>query len=443
MRQPAVRFIFITLLLDVLGFGLLIPVAPRLVMSLQGHVAPVAAGPTAGARTVDERPPGTPTTPAADPHDATPAGTSAEGEAAPIVGLLASLYAVMLFVCAPILGALSDHFGRRPVLLVSLFGSALDYIAMALAPTLWWLFITRALNGLSGASMTAANAYIADVTPPEKRAAGFGMAGAAFGLGFVLGPLIGGALGELDIRYPFYAAAALTLANWCYGLFVLPESLPKERRTRLTFARTNPLGVFRHLGSYPVVAGLAGALFLLNVAQFALHATWVLYTSHRFGWSPMDVALSLFAVGLGSALVQAGLARHVVKQFGERASLLAGIAMGVGAFTVYGLATEGWMIYVGVAIGSLGGIAMPAAQSIITRSVKPTEQGQVQGALTGLQSVANIVGPLVGSAIFRYTASGAGKVYLPGAVYLMGAGLSVVGALVAWRVLARFGARAG
>ncbi|MFN0130994.1 MAG: TCR/Tet family MFS transporter [Phycisphaerales bacterium] len=442
MRKPAVGFIFITLLLDVLGFGLLIPVAPRLVMSLQGHVAPVASGPMAAAQPdatngAAKREAAQAISPAS-PDGVNDGKASAEGDAAPVVGALSALYAVMLFLCAPVLGALSDRFGRRPVLLVALFGSALDYLAMAFAPTLAWLFITRALNGLSGASMSTANAYIADVTPPEKRAAGFGMAGAAFGLGFVLGPLIGGILGEIDIRYPFFAAAALTLANWIYGFFVLPESLPADRRSTLSFGRVNPLGVFRHLGAYPVVAGLAAALFLLNMAQFALHTTWVLYTSHRFQWSPTDVGLSLFAVGLGAAVVQAGLAKHAVKRLGERASLLLGICLGVAAFTVYGLATHGWMIYVGIVIGSFGGISMPAAQAIITKAVKPTEQGQVQGALTGLQSVANIFGPLVGSAVFGYTAKEVGHVYFPGAVYLVSAGLSVVGAIVAWRVLARF-----
>jgi DHA1 family tetracycline resistance protein-like MFS transporter len=277
-----VGFIFITLLLDVLGFGLLIPVAPRLIEHITGWD---------------------------------------DAQVAPVVGWLGATYAAMQFFFAPALGLLSDRFGRRPVILIALFGSGLDYFAMSLANTLPILFITRAINGLSGASFTVASAYIADVTPPEKRAAGFGMIGAAFGLGFVFGPLIGGFLGDPDhwlpfvghgdVRYPFYAAGILTLCNWLYGFFVLPESLPRERRGHFTLARANPVGAFHGLGRYPMVAALAAAFFFSNLAQFGLHATWVLYLKHRFDWSPRAAGLSLFAVGLCAAIVQGGLAaRH-------------------------------------------------------------------------------------------------------------------------------------
>jgi len=343
----------------------------------------------------------------------------------------------MQFVFAPLLGVLSDRFGRRPVLLVSVFGSGVDYFAMAISPTVTWLFITRAINGISGASMTAANAYIADVTPPEKRAAGFGMAGAAFGLGFVLGPLIGGFLGQIDIHYPFYAAGSLTLLNWLYGYFVLPESLAPAHRHSIKLKRANPIGAFSGLTKYPMVFGLAWSFFLVNLAQFALHATWVLYTGHKFGWGPKDVGLSLFAVGVGAAIVQAGLARRLIPILGERLSLLLGVAIGVVSYVGYGAATQGWMIYATIAFGSLGGIAMPAAQSIITRSAPRDQQGTVQGAMTSLQSVANVLGPLIGSGAFAYFISERAPLRLPGAPFYAGAILSFLGLVIAYVVLKR------
>lgn len=400
-HTPAIGFIFITLLLDVLGFGVLIPVAPRLIEKLLHNGA---------------------------------GGT--DSEAAYIVGWLAATYAIMQFLFSPLLGAFSDRVGRRPVLLVAIFGSGLDYFAMAFAPTLWIFFITRALNGLSGASMTVCNAYIADITPPEKRAAAFGMVGAAFGLGFILGPAAGGFLGEIDLHLPFYVAGALSLANWLYGLFFLPESLPPERRSRLTLARANPIGAFIGLKRYPLVAGLAGAMFLINLAMFGLHMTWVLYTKHRYEWSPLVVGLSLGFVGLGAALVQGGLVRKIVPWLGERRSLLIGLCISILAYIGYGAATQGWMIYVIVAFASLGGIAQPAAQAIITKTVRPYEQGEVQGALTSLQCIAQIVGPLVATRAFGYFISDQAPIYLPGASFFLGAIFSAMGtAVAAWATI--------
>lgn len=405
-HRPGVAFIFVTLLLDVLGFGLIIPVAPKLVMSLTG-------------------------------------GT--EGEAATYVGLLAASYALMQFVCAPILGVLSDRFGRRPVLLVSIFGSGLDYFAMALAPSVAWLFVTRLINGISGASMTVATAYIADITPEEKRAGAFGLIGAAFGLGFVIGPLLGGLLGQIDIHYPFYAAGAVTLLNWLYGLIVLPESLPADRRRPVRIGRMNPVGAYAGLVRYPLVLGLASALFLLNVAMFALHSTWVLYTGHRYGWGPLQVGLSLFAVGLTAAVVQGFLARKIVPRMGEGRAAIAGIAIGILAYLGYGFATEGWMIYAVIALASLGGIAGPAMQSLIARAVDPTERGTIQGALTSLQSLANIAGPLVGTAVFAYAIApepgGLGD-RVPGLSFFVCAALAALGWVVALAVIKRFHAGA-
>jgi MFS transporter, DHA1 family, tetracycline resistance protein len=389
-RAPALRFVFFVLLLDVLGFGLIIPVAPRLVEQLQG---------------------------------------GGEREAAPIVGWLAATYAAMLFLFAPVLGALSDRFGRRPVLLTSMFGSGLDFLAMALAPTVPWLFVTRALNGISGASITAANAYIADVTAPEKRAAAFGIVGAAFGIGFVLGPLLGGILGEWDIRAPFYAAAGMALLNGCYGMFVMPESLPPERRSRRAIG--NPLKALGVLAQYPLAWRLAAALFLVNVAQFALHVTWVLYTKHRYGWGTRDVGLSLFAVGLGAVIVQGGLARRWIPKLGERRAVVVGMLLGIAGYVGYALATAGWMIYVAIAIASLGGIAMPACQALITKSVRPDQQGAVQGGLTSSASLANILGPLLGSAVFAWSIAPGNERVPAGTVYLLSALLAVASLFVA------------
>lgn len=426
-RSSSVTFIFFTVVLDVLGFGLLIPVAPRLVQELLHNGA---------------------------------GGT--EAEAAGYFGVLTSIYAAMAFIFAPTLGALSDRFGRRPVLLVALLGSGLDYFAMAMSPTLWVLFLTRAINGISGASLTVCNASIADVTTPDKRAAAYGMLGAAFGLGFVLGPLMGGLLAapsiELaflgwtyhgDIRYPFFAAGGLTMLNWAYGLFVLPESLPKERRAKFSLGRANPIKVFAGVGRYPLVAGLAGAVFLMNIAQFGLHSTWVLYTTHRYGWSPLGVGLSLAFVGVGAAVVQAVLSRKVIPALGkgvlgEKRAVLLGGAIGVLAFVGYGLATQGWMIYAIITAASLGGIAQPAFQALITRSVRGDEQGSIQGALTGANSIAQILGPLIATNVFALFISDHPPVKgLPGASFLLGAALMALGVGVSAWAMARFLPKSG
>jgi DHA1 family tetracycline resistance protein-like MFS transporter len=396
-NKPAVSFIFITLLLDVLGFGLLIPVAPKLVMHLLN--------------------------------------TPDEATAAPYYGFLAATYAVMQFIFSPTLGALSDHFGRRPVLLVAIFGSGLDYFAMALAPSLAFLFITRAINGLSGASMTVCSAYIADVTPPEKRAAGFGMLGAAFGIGFVLGPLMGGVLGNMDTRYPFYAAGGLSILNWLYGLLVLPESLPPERRSRVSLSRVNPVAVMMGITKYPQVVRLAVSMFFLHVAMFGLQATWVLYTSHRYHWTELQTGLSLAFVGIGAAVVQGGLARKIIPALGEKRSLLIGLLIGVAAYAGYGTAPQGWMIYLIVCFASIGGIASPAAQSLITKSVSPTEQGAVQGGLTAIQSVGSIAGFLLAPFVFAWFNGDHAPAVVPGASLYLSALLQGVGLVIAWWAL--------
>lgn len=393
-RQPSILLIFPTLVLDVLGFGLLIPVAPKLVQLL---LAPGAA----------------------------------ESDAAPYVAGLQSTFYAMAFLFAPLLGVLSDRFGRRPVILTSLFGSGLDYFAMALAPTVGFLFFTRAINGLTGASFAVAAAYIADITPPARRAAAFGLMGAAFGLGFTLGPLMGGTLGALDIRLPFFAAGALTLLNWLYCLIFLPESLPADRRSPIRLARCNPAGALRALAKHRAVAVLAAAFFLLHAAQFALHATWVLYTSHRYAWGPIHVGVSLFLVGLGAAAVQGGLARIVIPRLGEPRALLLGTSIAALAYLGYALASHGWMIYAVILFGSLGAIAQPAAQSLVTRTVDPTEQGATQGALTSVQSLAGIGGPLLGGFTFAFFTRDSAPLLLPGATYFLSAALALLGLFIA------------
>ena len=399
-RAPAVGFIFLTLFLDVLGFGLLIPVGPDLV----AKVADVT-----------------------------------RDDAAKYTGYLAATYAAMQFLFAPLLGVLSDRFGRRPVLLVSLLGSGLDYFAMAIAWNLPMLFVTRAINGFSGASMTVASSYIADVTPPEKRAGAFGMIGAAFGLGFIFGPLIGGILGDIDIHYPFYAAGALTLLNWLYGLMVVPESLPPQRRAPLRLWRANPLGAFVALRRYSLVLWLAGVFFTLNVAQFGLHLTWTVYTKHKFAWSSRMVGASMFCVGLSAAVVQGGLARKLIPWLGERKSLLFGILTAVVAFSGYGLATQGWMIFVIISLASIGGIAQPAAQSLVTRTVHADEQGATQGALSSVNSLAQICGPLVGTQAFDYALK---HDLPPGLPFFIGSGLCVVALVLALAAFAKHEERA-
>jgi MFS transporter, DHA1 family, tetracycline resistance protein len=402
-RAPGIAFVFVTLLLDVLGFGLLIPVAPKLLAYVQG--LPILDSKTEAA--MAEMTPEDRAATERAIHDA-------ESATAPQVGMLMATYAAMQFVCAPILGSLSDRFGRRPVILVSLAGSGIDYLIAATAPNLAILFITRAVNGISGANMTACSAYIADITPPEKRAASFGIIGAAFGLGFVLGPLAGGVIGSIDIRLPYVAAGVLTLINWLYGYLIMPESLPREHRRPFTWAKANPLGAFLWLRGHPVVITLGAALFLLNMGQFGLHATWVLSMGYRYNWGPEEVGWSLFLVGITSAVIQGLLSRKLIPILGERASLFGGILIGILAFAGYALATEGWMIYAIIVAASIGGIAGPAAQGIASKAVPPNEQGLLQGAFASLNSIAMIFGPLAAAGAFHYFTSRPAGESLPG-----------------------------
>ena len=396
--QPAVIFIFVTLFLDVFGIGVIVPVLPKLVEQMSGGNLAAAS------------------------HS---------------VGWMGAIYALMQFSFAPVLGALSDRFGRRPVVLISLFGAGLDYLLMAWAPTLAWLFLGRGIAGLTAANFSAAGAYIADVTPPEKRAEGFGMIGAAFGLGFIAGPAIGGMLAELGPRVPFVASAVVTLLNAIYGVFVLPESLKPENRRPFHGQTAHPWRALRSLGRWPIVAGLAGTHFLIQVAHNIYPSLWVLYMGTRYGWTSRQVGLSLALVGLTAAVVQAGLAGRILAITGDRAGVFIGLCLMVVAMTCYGLASAGWMIPIVIVIGSMGAIGTPASQSIITQSVPPNEQGAVQGALSSLVSMAGIVGPVLWTRLFAASNGAERIVPWPGLPFFVAALLTAVGLGLAWPVLRR------
>jgi MFS transporter, DHA1 family, tetracycline resistance protein len=396
-RAPALSFIFFTLVLDIVGIGLLIPVAPKLVSQLAG-------------------------------------GTASHQSA--MYGYLVATYALMQFVFAPILGSLSDKYGRRPVILCSLAGSGIDYFAMALVPTLPWLFVTRAINGISGANITACSAYIADVTPPDKRAAGYGLMGGAFAIGFVVGPLLGGFLGKIDIHLPFYVAGGLSLLNWLYGYFVLPESLKPEHRRAYSWKRANPIGAVAALGKYPVAMGLAITLFLVNLAQFGLQSTWALYTAHRYHWDEFMVGASLAIAGLTGGFVQGVLAKKIIPRLGEARSVVFGLCVATLAFTGYGLSYQGWMIFVVLASCSIGAIWGPAANALVSTAAPPNEQGAVQGALTSLQSIAGVVAPLAATQIYGAFIDPENHLpNVPGAWFFVGALLCAAGTVNAWRVV--------
>jgi DHA1 family tetracycline resistance protein-like MFS transporter len=312
-------------------------------------------------------------------------------------------------------------------------------LLLAVAPTLPWFFLGRIIAGVTGANITAANAYIADVSPPEKRAANFGMVAAAFGLGFIAGPALGGWLGHYGLRVPFYAAAGMTLLNWLYGAFVLPESLPPEQRRAFDWKRANPVGSFVALRRHPELLGLTETYFLIALAHQVFPSTWVLYTSYRFNWTPKEVGLSLALVGLMAVVVQGGLARSIIPKLGERRAILFGLTNATIFLTAYGLATQGWMIYVLLVAGSFGGIAMPALQALVSRSVPLNEQGAVQGALSSLGSLAGIVGPLLATSLFGYFITDKAPVHLPGAAFFASALLTCAGMVLALRAFRRAG----
>ena len=395
-RNAAIGFIFITLLIDVTGFGIIIPVVPKLIMNLTGKDM---------------------------------------SHAAQIGGFLMFAYALMQFLFAPVLGGLSDHYGRRPILLISLFGFGLDYLLTAFAPSIGWLFLGRALAGIMGSSFTTASAYIADISTPEKRAQNFGMIGAAFGIGFIIGPAIGGFLGTLGPKAPFIAAATLALLNWLYGLFILPESLKPENRRDFDWKRANPVGTLVQLRKYPVISSLLVSMILLNIAAWAVQGGWSYYTMLQFNWDERMVGISLSVVGVMAAIVSGGLIRVIVPKLGQVRGVYVGLALYCLGFLLFAFANSAWMLYVAMVPYALGAIAGPSLQGLISTQVPPNVQGELQGGLSSLQSAVAIVAPPLMTSIFSYFTSGNAPVYFPGAAMLTGAVLAFASALWAFIVL--------
>ena len=395
VRRAALAFIFVTVLIDVLAFGLIIPVLPHLVEDFVG-------GDTA--------------------------------HAAYWVGVFGTVFALIQFVTAPIQGALSDRHGRRPVILLSCLGLGLDFVFMALASSLPWLLVGRIISGITSASFTTANAYVADVVAPEQRAKSYGMLGAAFGLGFIVGPLLGGWLGAIDLRLPFWFAAALALLNFLYGWLVLPESLPRARRSpRFDWSHANPLGALVLLKRYPQVFGLAAVVFIANLAHYVYPSIFVLFADYRYQWGPREVGWVLAAVGVCSVVVNALLVGRVVKRVGERRALLFGLGCGTVGFVIYGFADVGWLFLVGIPISALWALASPSTQALITRQVGAEVQGRIQGALMSLVSLAGIIGPAIFAGSFGWFIGGGAPMRLPGAPFLIAAVLLIGALLIAWR----------
>jgi MFS transporter, DHA1 family, tetracycline resistance protein len=397
-RSAAFIFIFITVLLDMLALGMIVPVLPKLVVDFLG-------------------------------------GDTARG--VQIYGHFVTVWALMQFVFAPVQGALSDRFGRRPIVLISNFGLGFDYILMALAPNLIVLLVGRIISGITSASISTGYAYIADVTPPEKRAARFGLMGVAFGVGFVLGPALGGLAGGFSPRLPFWIAAILSLTNGIYGLLVLPESLPRERRAPFNWRKANPFGAFALLRSQPQLASLATVSFLDYLAHASLPSMSVLYMQYRYGFDERAVGLTLAAVGLCAMVVQGGLIGRVVKRFGERTALIIGLVFGIAGFATMGLAPSGAIFWIGIPLLALWGFANPSALGLMSRRVGPTEQGALQGANSSLMGVGNLLGPDLFTQVFAFFIGGEAPWQLPGAAFILAAALVAVAAIVAIVATAR------
>lgn len=394
-RSAALGFIMVTALLDVMGIGLIIPVLPALVGEF----------------------------------------TASRELQSYWYGALAASYGLMNFFASPLLGALSDRFGRRPVLLISIFGLGVDFLLQALAPSLAWLLLARLIGGVTGAGFSVSSAYVADITPPEKRSAGFGMLGAMFGIGFIIGPMLGGLLGAHNVRWPFYAAAALSALNWLYGVFVLPESLPLEKRSALDWRKLNPFAAFAGLRKVSGVGPLVAVFTLTNLAQFILHSTWVLYTGFRFGWGPGENGIALFVVGLASAIVQGILLSRLLKLLGEANLAIAGLASGAIAFVFYGLAQQGWMMYAIIFANLLSFAVAPALQSLVSKAFAPSQQGYVMGSLSSINSLVMVAAPLLGTAMLAQVSHLPAQDWRLGVTFFLSAALQLVALGLAWRRL--------
>lgn len=392
-KKAAMSFIFITLLIDITGWGIIIPVMPGLIEELiQGDLS----------------------------------------QASQYGGWLGFAYAITQFFFAPVVGNLSDKYGRRPVILISLLGFALDYLLLYFAPSIFWLFIGRFIAGITGASVTTASAYIADVSTDEDRAKNFGLIGAAFGLGFIIGPVIGGLLGHFGPRVPFLAAAALCFINFIYGFFILPESLDPQNRRPFEWRRANPIGSFLTLKRHPELGGLVISIVLLYIAGHAVHSNWSFFTMYKFSWDEKMVGISLGVVGLLVGIVQGGLIRWVNPRLGNEKSIYIGLVLYAVGMFLFAMASQGWMMFVFLVPYCLGGIAGPALQSVISAKVPAREQGELQGALTSLMSATSIVGPPLMTNVFYYFTNKHTKFHLPGAPFILGGLLLAASAFVAY-----------
>jgi DHA1 family tetracycline resistance protein-like MFS transporter len=395
-KNYSLLFIFITIFIDITGLGIIIPIIPSLISELiDGSIS----------------------------------------EAAMYSGWLMFSYATLQFLFAPILGGLSDQYGRRPVILLSLLGFGINYIVLAVAPNIIWLFIGRIFQGIMGASLTTASAYIADISTPEKKAQNFGLIGAAFGLGFILGPVIGGYLGQFGSRVPFYAASIFTLINLLYGFLILPESLKKENRRKFDIKRANPIGTLLSLRRYPLISGLLLCIILFNIAQHATHSTWSFFTIEKFDWDEKLVGYSLGFIGILAAIVQGGLIRIIIPKFGKVNSLYLGMSFYIIGLLLFTIADESWMVFAFAIPLSLGGLCGPALQGIMTNQIPDNEQGEFQGGITSLISLTSIIGPLLMTNLFSLFTSNNNLIYFPGAPFLLAAILSILGLVVAIRFL--------
>ncbi len=397
--KSSLSFIFVTILIDCIGFGVIIPVLPNLIRELSGE--PIA-------------------------------------NASEIGGLLLVAYAIAQFLFAPIVGGLSDKFGRRPILLISLFGLGIDYIFLSFAPSLTWLFVGRIIAGITGASFTTAMAYIADISTPEKKAQNFGMVGVAFGIGFIIGPMIGGLFSNMGIRVPFMISAGLALLNWLYGYFILPESLAKENRRSFSWKRANPIGSLLSVSKYPAIIGLITALLLLYISSHAVQSNWGFYVIEKFKWNSEMIGYSLSLVGLAVAIVQGGLIRIVIPKIGSKNAIILGLSLYIIGFTCFAFAPNGLMMMIFILPYCLAGIGNPAMQTIISNQVPSNAQGEIQGIVTSMQSLGAIIGPFLMAYIFAYFIDKNNSIYFPGAPFILSAFLTIIALFIAIKALRKY-----
>ena len=397
-KSPAIGFIFITMLIDIIGLGLIIPVIPKLISELiHGDIS----------------------------------------EAAKYGGWLIFAYSLTQFVFSPVIGNLSDKFGRRPIILISLFGFSIDYLFLAFAPSITWLFVGRIIAGITGASITTAAAYIADLSTPENRAKNFGLIGAAFGFGFIIGPLIGGFLGQYGARVPFYAAAILCMINFLYGYFILPESLSIENRREFNWKKANPVGAILNLKKYPTLIGLIAAIFITYTASHAVQSNWTYFTIYKFSWSEKMVGISLGVVGLLVGAVQGGLVRITNPILGNKKSIIIGMSLYCVGMFLFATATQSWMMFAFLVPYCLGGISGPALQAVISEQVSASEQGEIQGTLTSIMSASSIIGPPLMSSIFYYFTHKNAPFQFAGAPFVVGGLLILIALFIAIKSLSK------